>query len=539
MTTKYCPKCNQEFPVALRSCSADNHVLSLRDPYHLVGRTILDKYRILALVGVGGMGAVYCAYHLGIDRRVAFKILQPNLAVTNKYVVELFEREARLAGRLSHRNIVDVKDAGQTPDGIAYIAMEWLEGRSLEEALSNLGRISFKRAIGIVRQIAAALEEAHSKHIIHRDLKPANVMLLDSPDGSDQVRVLDFGIGKVIEETTASSPVSAVMGTPQYASPEQLIVGGQIDGRSDIYSLGVILYRMIVGQVPFDSPSIGELIQLQLTSSPTPVSVLRPETPAAMVDLINKILAKEADHRPQSAQELLTLLDNLSARLDSGRVDTADVISTSRNVGTETIDLSLIDDRATRTINKTPVALGVEQIEAAVPTTNLITPEPTRQARSLRTYAIAVIVTVIIGSYGLYSYLFSASSKNGQNQLQQAQVLDAGSASIAQAGNENIQPSPVPNATDKPQARPDTRDDQIAAQVGEQASKSASDQVQSQASQRQASEHLTRARALYQQGQYQHALRECNESLRLNPNQSEARQLKRKISELIQILNSR
>ncbi|MBK7601389.1 MAG: serine/threonine protein kinase [Acidobacteria bacterium] len=159
---------------------------------------------------------------------MAFKILQPNLAVTNKYVVELFEREARLAGRLSHRNIVDVKDAGQTPDGIAYIAMEWLEGRSLEEALSNLGRISFKRAIGIVRQIAAALEEAHSKHIIHRDLKPANVMLIDSPDGSDQVRVLDFGIGKVIEETTASSPVSAVMGTPQYASPEQLIVGDKL-----------------------------------------------------------------------------------------------------------------------------------------------------------------------------------------------------------------------------------------------------------------------------------------------------------------------
>ncbi|MBK7601388.1 MAG: tetratricopeptide repeat protein [Acidobacteria bacterium] len=258
-----------------------------------------------------------------------------------------------------------------------------------------------------------------------------------------------------------------------------------------------------------------------------------------MVDLINKMLAKEADHRPQSAQELLTLLDNLSARLDSGRVDAADVISTSRNVGTEAIDLSLIDDRTTRAINKTPVASEVQQIEAAVPTTNLITPEPTRQARSLRTYAIAVIVTVIIGSYGLYSYLFSASSKNGQNQLQQAQVLDAGSASIAQVGNENIQPSPVPNATDKPQARPDMRDDQIATQVGEQASKSASDQVQSQASQRQASEHLTRARTLYQQGQYQNALRECNESLRLNPNQSEARQLKRKISELIQILNSR
>ncbi|MEK7830654.1 MAG: serine/threonine-protein kinase, partial [Acidobacteriota bacterium] len=243
MRVKYCPKCGQNYPVSLRYCRDDQEVLSLKDPYHLVGLTLMDRYKILALVGLGGMGAVYCAHHLGIDRHVAFKILQPNVAIGNDYVVELFEREAKLAGRLTHENIVDVKDAGHTPDGIAYIVMEWLEGRTLDEELANQGSFDFKRAIGIIGQITAALNEAHAKRVIHRDLKPANIMLVDTPDGRDHVKVLDFGIGKIMEETTANSPVSALVGTPQYASPEQLTVGGHIDGRSDIYSLGGICYR--------------------------------------------------------------------------------------------------------------------------------------------------------------------------------------------------------------------------------------------------------------------------------------------------------
>ena len=131
MAAKFCPTCQKTFTSAERLCPHDRSVLSLNDPYHLVGRTLLDKYRIDALVGLGGMGAVYYAYHSGIDRRVAFKILQPNVALSEEHVVELFEREAKLAGRLSHENIVDVNDAGRTDEGIAYIVMEWLEGRKL------------------------------------------------------------------------------------------------------------------------------------------------------------------------------------------------------------------------------------------------------------------------------------------------------------------------------------------------------------------------------------------------------------------------
>src|SRR5262245_61880916 len=192
MATKFCPTCRQNFSTADTSCPHDQAILSLPDPYQLLGRTLLDRYRIDALVGLGGMGAVYCAYHTGLDRRVAFKILQPNIAVTDERLVELFEREAKMAARLAHENIVAVKDAGRTLDGTAYIVMEWLDGRTLDEELRVQGRLSFARVGEILRQIVAALAEAHSKNVVHRDLKPANVMLVRRGDGREVVKVLDF-----------------------------------------------------------------------------------------------------------------------------------------------------------------------------------------------------------------------------------------------------------------------------------------------------------------------------------------------------------
>jgi serine/threonine protein kinase/Tol biopolymer transport system component len=253
------------------------------------------------------MGAVYSAHHLGIDRHVAVKILQPNVALGDDRVLGLFEREAKLTGRLLHENIAIVMDAGRTPDGIAYIVMEWLEGRTLEEELSAHGPLSFSRTADILRQVAAALDAAHARQIIHRDLKPSNVMLTQRPDGREQVKVLDFGIGKVISETTAS-PVSAVMGTPHYASPEQLRLGGRIDGRADLYSLGVMLYQMLTGALPFDATSVQGLIQQQLTALPPPIRKLRPEAPAAVEQLVSRMLAKDPEQRPARASDLLGLI---------------------------------------------------------------------------------------------------------------------------------------------------------------------------------------------------------------------------------------
>jgi len=318
---KYCPKCQRQFPRAQRFCLDDGEPLSIKDPYNFIGRTIENKYRIDALVGIGGMGAVYQAHQLGINRRVAFKILLPHLALGHEGVITLFEREAQLVGRLSHENITVVFDAGRTSDDTAYMVMEWLDGQTLDEELSAHGRLSLGRTADLLSQITAALEAAHAAHIIHRDLKPSNVMLVKRPGGEagrEQVKVMDFGIGKVLGDT-GGSPVSSIMGTPHYASPEQFNLGASIDGRADIYSLGVMLYQMLTGVLPFNAPSIHELIRLQQTALPPPVRQLRPELPVTVEQLISRMLMKKPEQRPQSAGEVKALFQQALDSLDESQ----------------------------------------------------------------------------------------------------------------------------------------------------------------------------------------------------------------------------
>ena len=486
----------------------------------------MDKYKIQALVGVGGMGAVYCAHHLGIDRRVAFKILQPNVAIGNDYVVELFEREAKLAGRLTHENIVDVKDAGHTPDGIAYIVMEWLEGRTLDEELASHGSFGFKRAIGIIRQIAAALNEAHAKRIIHRDLKPSNIMLVDTADGRDQLKVLDFGIGKIIEETTANSPVSAMVGTPQYASPEQLTVGGHIDGRSDIYSLGVIGYRLLGGQLPFSSSSMGELVQMQLTVPPQPLSAIRPETPLAIENLVSEMLAKDPDQRPQSASEVLALLHRIQVELNLRESDSADLEETWVAVKAGKVKSSDLAEQTTEGLYSTAKSPQLAKIAQSRPNVDAVaetapfTPVPLRQNKSYVLYGIAVVAIALAGGYGVYQY----SAKDGSGQ---------------------VSPLPSPTPANTPAALPNPSAT-IAATPGPSPTQAVTavpsptaNRAQTQANQQKAAEHYQRAQQLYNQGEFQNALRECNQSLKLNPQQPEVRKFRQKITDTIKVLNRR
>ncbi|MBO0861269.1 MAG: protein kinase [Chloracidobacterium sp.] len=319
---KYCPRCQRRYSGRRRMCADDNQRLSLPDPYRLVGRILADKYRIEALVGVGGMGAVYNAYHLGIDRPVAFKILQPNVAINNDRMLDLFEREAKVIGHLYHENIADIKDAGRDPDGIAYIIMEWLDGYTLDEELAASGPFALERVGGILRQICAALEAAHAKQIIHCDLKPSNIMLNLSPAGRELVKVLDFGIAKIMTDP-AGSPVSAAMGTPHYASPEQLQVGRTVDARSDIYSLGVILFQMLTGKHPFRAGSARDLINQQM-EAPARISELRPETPDAIQRIVNQMLAIDPEGRPQSADGVAAIVEKaLRDRIETRTVKPA------------------------------------------------------------------------------------------------------------------------------------------------------------------------------------------------------------------------
>ena len=315
---KYCPKCKESYSTGQRFCSNDGATLTLQDPYNLLGRALMDKYRLDALVGIGGMGAVYCAAHLSTGRQVAVKILLPNLAIGNPRLLNLFEREARVVGRLRHENIVDIIDAGLTTDGIAYIAMEWLEGRTLDEEIQRSGPLSFQRVSEILRQVAAALQESHSQHIIHRDLKPSNIFLVQRATGREQVKVVDFGISKSIGDT-GGSPVSSVMGTPQYASPEQFRLGENIDSRTDVYSLGVLLFQMLTNALPFNDTTISALIHKHLNEPPPPLRGLRQDIPPALEDLVGRMLAKQPADRPQRVGDIPDLFDKA---IDTHRVTT-------------------------------------------------------------------------------------------------------------------------------------------------------------------------------------------------------------------------
>ena len=284
----------------------------MKDRYGLAGRSVADKYQIEALVGVGGMSAVYTAHQIGVGRRVAFKILLPHLANNAHHVANLFEREAKTAGQLSHENIATIFDAGYTTDEIAYIAMEWVDGQTLEDEITQNGPLSLERTATILRQICGALDLAHSKMIIHRDLKPSNIMLARRQDGQEQVKVLDFGLAKLANEAK-DVLVSTAVGTPHYASPEQFQTGAEIDARTDIYALGVTLYQILTGRLPFTSGSVHEVIRQHMLEVPPAIRELRPDVPPAVDELVQRMLAKNPHYRPQKAGEVVFLFERALA----------------------------------------------------------------------------------------------------------------------------------------------------------------------------------------------------------------------------------
>ncbi len=354
---KYCPKCEKIYAETQRFCLDDGESLLFQDPYHLTNRTLNDKYRIGPLVGSGGFGVVYSAHQIGVERNVAFKILKPDLAISNARVRELFEREAKIAGSLNHPNIVSVYDAGRAivhysdsdSKEFAYIVMEWLEGRTLESELSVFSQFSFEQIASILRQVTDALEEAHTiMQIIHRDLKPANVMLIKKGSNREMVKVLDFGLAKVLSDP-AGSLVSAPMGTPHYASPEQFQKGHHIDSRSDIYSLGVILYQILTGELPFNATDLKMLIRLQLTATPKPIRDLRPNAPLEVEELVYRMLASDPAQRPQHANEIYTLFDSAISKLDKSQLrkakkrDLSDNISEASTISKQKNCLASID----------------------------------------------------------------------------------------------------------------------------------------------------------------------------------------------------
>ena len=249
------------------------------DPF--LGRDLDGRYTVLEKLGSGAMGAVYRAQQHSVDREVAIKVVNPSL-VSSPDVIKRFLRETKLAGRLSHPNAVGVLDSGQTDDGVFYLVMELVSGRTLDEVIKAERVFKPERVVRIGVQVCDALESAHELAIIHRDLKPANIMLT----GRDLVKVLDFGLAKSMSPDQTSATMTgygSVVGTPAFMPPE-LATGEPCDARSDLYSLGVILYLLGSGHLPFESESVHELMALHGGPDPAPPMTGVPPALAAVID---------------------------------------------------------------------------------------------------------------------------------------------------------------------------------------------------------------------------------------------------------------
>src|ERR1044071_5755174 len=318
---KTCPTCGREYAETTTLCPADGAVLKRKgNEDRLLGQVLAGKYRIDEKIDEGGMGCVYRATHVLMEKTVAVKVLHPALAADDK-IVQRFTREAKAASRISHPHAINVTDFGESENGIVYLVMEYLRGRTLKEIVRAGGPMALPRVVEIVRQVSGALEAAHAEGVVHRDLKSDNIMLEEVVGGGDWAKVLDFGIAKIQQNTNQSvhetdpgltSP-NLIIGTPQYMSPEQCSQASDIDTRSDIYSFGVILYEMLAGHVPFAGDSPTAIMMKHLQEPPPSILEERKDLPAGVGRVLARALAKRPEDRYQKAGELYSALNAAAA----------------------------------------------------------------------------------------------------------------------------------------------------------------------------------------------------------------------------------
>jgi serine/threonine-protein kinase len=284
----------------------------------LVGSIIADRYHVIRKLGEGGMGQVYLAEHVKMGRKSAVKVMNPGM-VDNVDAISRFNREAANASKINHPNVAGIYDFGETPDGLVYLAMEFVEGEPLTDVIKAHGHLPPMRVSEIARQTAEGLGVAHDMGIVHRDLKPDNIMIGKGRGGADLVKVVDFGIAKAAaSDNQKVTKTGMVVGTPEYMSPEQLS-GDPLDARSDIYSLGLVTFAMLTGKLPFPSESMQETMIMRLTDKPKGLGEMKPDMhwPDDVQAVMDKVLARDVNQRYRSASEyahdLVEAIDRMRA----------------------------------------------------------------------------------------------------------------------------------------------------------------------------------------------------------------------------------
>jgi hypothetical protein len=279
--------------------------IDVADP--LVGRVLSDRYRVLRLIGEGGIGRVYLAEHLGTGREVALKVLLPEFA-GNLQLVDTFLEEARTVSRLGHENIIDIYYGGRSSEGYAFLVMEHLTGLDLADSLNTTGPMSWDRARPMLLQIASALSMVHEHGVLHGDIKPANLFVVNDDKRRDFIKVLDFGVAKALGlgRQRPNDDRVPILGTPQYIAPEQVLARSTVDARADLYSLGCVMYQMMTGTVPFTAETPLAIISKHAYEPPVPPRKLRPdlEIPASVEAVVLRALEKEPDRRWKDMREM-------------------------------------------------------------------------------------------------------------------------------------------------------------------------------------------------------------------------------------------
>ncbi|HNB22902.1 MAG TPA: serine/threonine-protein kinase [Candidatus Melainabacteria bacterium] len=317
---KYCPKCYAQYE-QLETCPEDGTTLHGQDNDPLIGKVFAERYVIQSVIGLGGMSIVYKAQHKLMDRIVAIKMLHSNIK-NDHTSLERFRMEAQAASSLSHQNIIAVYDFGVTDHGDAFFVMDYLDGENLGDLIERKGKIPYERALHIFKQICDGLGAAHKKSIVHRDLKPANVVLLKEDDGTELVKLVDFGIAKLLpasgKQQLSLTRTGEVFGSPIYMSPEQC-QGLELDKRSDIYALGCLMYETLTGQPPLIGGTFLETLNMHVSATPKSFSEVVPDAkiPAVLEQVIFKCMAKNPNDRPQSTEEIRDLLSTITLTLSN------------------------------------------------------------------------------------------------------------------------------------------------------------------------------------------------------------------------------